>query len=109
MFKFFKELGLGVTIDGNITQTDFLDLWLDLKNNSFKAYRKPNDASVYININSNHPPNIKKELPRMICSRLSNLSSSKEMFEIESLPYEEALKNAGYKENLVYTEDKEKE
>ena len=37
MFKFFKKLGLGVTIDGNITQTDFLDLWLDLKNNSLKA------------------------------------------------------------------------
>ena len=109
MFKFFKKLGLGVTIDGNITQTDFLDLWLDLKNNSFKAYRKPNDTPVYIDINSNHPPNIKKELPRMICSRLSNLSSSKEMFEIESPPYEEALKNAGYKEKLVYTEEKEKE
>ena len=31
MFKFFKKLGLEVTIDGNITQTDFLDLWLDLK------------------------------------------------------------------------------
>ena len=31
MFKFFRKLGLGVTIDGNITQTDFLDLWLDLK------------------------------------------------------------------------------
>jgi len=64
---------------------------------------------VYIDINSNHPPNIKKELPRMICSRLSNLSSSREMFEIESPPYEEALKNAGYKEKLVYTEEKEKE
>ena len=30
------------------------------------------------------------------------------MFEIESPPYEEALKNAGYKEKLVYTEEKEK-
>ena len=64
--------------------------------------------NMYIDINSNHPPNIKKELPRMIC-RLSNLSSSKEMFEIESPPYEEALKNAGYKEKLVYMEEKEKE
>jgi len=40
MVKFFKELGLGVTIDGNIAQTDVLNLWLDLKNNSFKAMQK---------------------------------------------------------------------
>ena len=40
MVKFFKELGLGVTIDGNIAQTDVLNLWLDLKNNSFKAIQK---------------------------------------------------------------------
>ena len=66
------------------------------------------DTPVYIDINSNNPPNIKKELPRMICSRLSNLSSSKEMFEIESPPYEEALKNVVYKEKLVYTKEKEK-
>ena len=31
------------------------------------------------------------------------------MFEMESPPYEEALKNAGYKENLVYKEENEKE
>ena len=62
----FKENGLGVTIEGNISQTDFLDVWLDLATNSFKPYRKPNDSPVYIDVNSNHPPNIKKELPRMI-------------------------------------------
>ena len=31
------------------------------------------------------------------------------MVEMKSPPYEEALKNAGYKEKLVYKEEKEKE
>ena len=35
------------------------------------------------------------ELPRMIGKRVPNLSSSKEVFENESKPYQDALKQAG--------------
>ena len=36
IFKLFKSLDLLVTIDVNITATDFLDLYLDLTENSYK-------------------------------------------------------------------------
>ena len=45
----------------------------------------------------------------MISCRLFNPSCSKKMFEMEYPPYEEALKNVGYKEKLAYREEKEKE
>lgn len=36
IFKLFKSLDLLVTIDVNITATDYLDLYLDLRENSYK-------------------------------------------------------------------------
>ena len=54
-------------------QTDFLDVTLNLKTEKHWPYRKPNDEQLYININSNHPPSIKKVLPNMISNRLSEL------------------------------------
>ena len=49
---------------------------------------------MYININSDHPPNVKKELPSMIQNRLSVLSKNKVMFGKYKEPYEKALKTA---------------
>jgi len=53
---------------------------------------------------SNHPPHIKKELPKMISKRISQLSSSKEIFLSEAPAYSAALLNSGYSEGLVYKE-----
>ena len=41
------------------------------------AYRKPNDETHFIHIQSDHPPSITKPLPQSIRKRLSQLSSSK--------------------------------
>jgi len=49
VFKPFKSLNLAVT------ETDFLDLYLDLKNNSYKPHRTENNTIQYINVDSNHP------------------------------------------------------
>ena len=70
----FKSNGLKITIEANLHQTDFLDVTMDLVQNQYFPYRKPNSDLLYIDHKSNHPPNILKQLPQMIESRLSRLS-----------------------------------
>ena len=53
MFSIFKDCKLKVTIEGNVTE--FLDVYFDLRKESFKPYRKNNEIPVYINVESNHP------------------------------------------------------
>ena len=84
--------------------TDFLDITLNLENGSFRPYRKDNKPPTYIHKDSNHPPHIKKELPKMISKRISQLSSSKEVFEAEAPVYNAALNNSGYTEGLQYND-----
>ena len=82
--------------------TDFLDAKFDLTSESFWPYRKPNSYPQYIHISSNHPPNIKKQLPNMIAKRLSQNSSNKSKFEKEAPDYAEALQISGYNIKLHY-------
>ena len=100
----FKRNGLDITSDsdGNLTTTCFLDVNLDLLKNQYYPYRKPNDTPLYININSDHPPIIKKKLRGMIENRLSQISSSKEVFDNEKAIYEKALKDSGHPHELNY-------
>ena len=61
---------------------------------------------VYIDSRSNHPPVVKKNLPKMIGKRILDLSSTKEIFDKEKPIYQEALKNAGFKDDLKYEKSK---
>ena len=54
--------------------TDFLDINLELDNDKFYPYRKPNDTPLYVHRESNHPLNILKQLLKMTSEPLSNLS-----------------------------------
>ena len=60
---------------------------------------------TYINLNSNHPPNIIKALPDNISKRLSNISSDKVTFDNAAPFYNNILSASGYKENLTYQQD----
>ena len=100
--KLFQDNSLKITIEANIKITTFLDVCFNLVNGTFKPYRKDNDKPSYINIQSNHPPHIKKQLPDMISKRLSTLSSSKEIFDNEIPIYTDALRHAGYNQQLQY-------
>ena len=71
---------------------NFLDITLNLRNNTYEPYRKPDSHPVYINKNSNHPKTILRELPKSISKRLSDLSSNKEIFQKAIPTYFEALK-----------------
>ena len=61
------------------------------------------EKEIYININSNHPPNVKKELPNMIQNGLSAFSKNKLIFNKYKEPYEKALKNSGFNKTLEYS------
>ena len=103
IINIFKKLGLSITIKMNLHVVDFLDVQFNLKTNSYKAYMKPNSEPVYINKNSNHPPpQVLKELPKTIEKRISNISSSKEIFDISKPIYEKTLNECGFQHKLLY-------
>ena len=54
-------------------------------------FRKPNNILLYINVKSNHPLKIKKDLPKMISKRLSELSCNKDEFDMGKPLYEKSL------------------
>ena len=102
IIEIFKKLGLKITIETNLKAVNFLDVTLDLRNYSYKPYQKPNDNPLYINASSNHPPSIIKQLPKNISKRISEISSSKEIFDQAAPYYNNALKSSGYKrKNLI--------
>ena len=59
---------------------NYLDVTLNLNDGSYRPYKKPNEETNYIHVNSDHPPSILKQLPY----------------------YEQQLSNCGYKEKLNY-------
>ena len=105
IIKIFKDCGLNITIKTNLTSVDFHDIRLNLKDNTYQPYRKPNSEPIYINKSSNHPKSIIKGLPKAMGKRLSDTSCKQEVFEVASTIYEEALRESGFNEKLSYTEN----
>ena len=64
IIRAFKFLGFKIEISSNIKIANFLDVTLDLSNNSYKPFIKPNQNPSYINVNSNHPKNIIKQIQK---------------------------------------------
>ena len=102
----FKKQGLNISISANLKICNFLDVTLNLTDGSYYPYRKPNNETLYIDTNSNHPPTIIKHLPAAIGRRISDISSNKELFNKAKPHYESALKRSGHDEKLTYTERK---
>ena len=69
---------------------NYLGVTLDLNNGTFRPYHKPDNEISYININSNHPQNIIKQIPISIRIRFSNLSSN-DLFRQVTLYYTATL------------------
>ena len=61
--KLFKEKDLDIIIQCNLKITNYLNITLNLNNSSYHPYRKPNEETNYIHINSDHPPSIIKDIP----------------------------------------------
>ena len=70
----FQELALKITAEVNYKTVNFLDVTLNLTDESYKPYRKPNNEPLYIHKESNHPPSITKHRAA-INRRIASLSS----------------------------------
>ena len=83
---------------------NYLDVTVNLNDDSYRPYRNKNDETHHIHIQSDHPPSITKQLPRSIEKRLLQLSSSKDIFYGTAPYYEQCLASCEYNENLTYQE-----
>ena len=63
------------TNETNLTVVNFLDLTLTLSTGKYKPYNEPDNKPLYNNVNSNHPPDITKNIPESIFQRINKLSS----------------------------------
>ena len=79
--KLFKENDLDIIVQCNLKITNYLHITLNLNDGSYHPYRKPNEGTNYIHVNSDHPSSIIKRIPQSIEKRLSIYSSSKNIFQ----------------------------
>ena len=98
----FARHNLKTTATANLTKVDFLDVTLALDDGSYKAFNKPNNIPQYVNIHSNHPPSVLKNIPASVNKRISTISSDEKMFKTEVPLFQEAIKKSGYKYTLEF-------
>ena len=77
---FKSTAGLKITIEANKKTINFLVVIFDLTSVSYKPYMKPNNKPLYVHRQSNHPPEILKNIQENTNKRLSSISSSKKSF-----------------------------
>ena len=73
----FKKQGLNIPISTNQKICNLLDVTLNLTDGTHYPYRKPNNETLYIDTNSNHPPTIIKHLPAAIGRRIPTFPQAK--------------------------------
>ena len=78
---------------------------LDLSNRTYKPFNKPNNTPLYINVLSNHPPGVRKNIPLAIQKRISKNSSNREIFNSAAPLYQKALSDSGYSHKLEYDQN----
>ena len=64
IISIFKNINFEIEIITNVTDVDFPDVKFKLENNRYRPYKKPKVKLIYIDLSSNHPPNIKKHLKK---------------------------------------------
>ena len=109
-YAIFENFGLRITAQANLKIVNYLDITLDLANDKFFPYRKPDNPPLYIHVQSNHPPAIIKQLPKSINSRISTLACDSGEFNKAAPIYNKALQESGFSERLCYEpSEREKE
>ena len=103
--KVFKDNGLNIVISVNLQSVDFLDVTLDLKLGTYKPFVKPNNTPLYINVKSNHPPPILRNIPLAVNKRLSEISANEEIFDNAAPVYQKALKDSGHNFTLKFNKE----
>ena len=102
IIRIFGEQGMKITIEINLRRVDYLDVTLDLDTELYKPYRKPGDRPVYVHSQSNHPPQVIKNIPAGIERRLVQNSCNEDVL-LQSVPdYQQELDRCGYTHKLAY-------
>ena len=84
---------------------NFLDVTLDLTTDKCRPYNKPGNMPLCINVKSNHPLNIVKNLPESISHRINKLSSHKSVFDNSKDLYNNALSSSDFKDQIKFDPD----
>ena len=101
--KILKEdFDLSITCKTNLKAVNFLDVTLNLTTGKYQPYNKPDNNPLYINILSNHPPNIIKNLPGNISKRINNLSADETTFNKSKDLYNNALAESGFEHKITF-------
>lgn len=98
IISLFKDEGLSIAIDTNLTETDFLDVFFDLNTGKYFPFNKANNTTLHIHSKSNQPPSMIKPLPSMTNKRVSNLYCDETEFNEVKVTYKTTLKNSGTKD-----------
>ena len=104
--KIFDQNNLRITIEATKKVVNFLDITQDLNTRQYMPYSKPNNTLGYVNVESNHPPAVTKNIPEGINKRLSEISSNEEIFERAAPEYQKALNDGGHPYRLHYEKPK---
>ena len=99
--RLFKEYDLERTAESNQKIVNYRDETLNLQDDTFRPYHKPDDQIQYIHTESNHTPNIIKHIPASIETCLSKLSSAEIIFKESTTHYENNLRQSGYNKKLT--------
>ena len=98
----FNEIGLKITVETTLTKVNYLDITMNINDNTYEPFRKPNDTPIYIHNESNHPPHVKKNIPIAVNKRLTTISSSNELFDQHKNEYQIALNKSKYFHKLTF-------
>ena len=101
--KLFKnEFELNTVSETNLKVVNLVNLTLNLSTGKYISYKKPDNKPLYINENSNHPPNIIQNLPESISRRANKLSSGKTVFNNSKVLFNNSLSNSGFGHKIKF-------
>ena len=75
--RFSRKMDYKITIQKNMKTFDVLDVTLDINSRICKPFNNPNNTPHYINVLSNHPPSVKKNIPWPYKTIISKNSSNR--------------------------------
>ena len=77
ILRTFKLIGFKIEMMSYLKVVNFLDITFNLSENNFKPFHKDKQTPSYINVNSNHPRLIIRQIPNAVNIRIYRLSLMK--------------------------------
>lgn len=99
IMQIFSQLCLRTTINTNLKEVD--QTLTGILTQEISNYYKPNDEASCIDINSNHPAAVIKQINN-ISRRIFNLSADKDTFEIATPYYNAVLERPNFMNYIYY-------